>query len=70
MEVKDGTCPENADAELLNIYMQAQLSSHINEIGGCREMQPFQETLMAVNKRSCIMYRRGKKQLTQIFLRE
>ncbi|KAM3322865.1 actin-histidine N-methyltransferase [Capsicum chacoense] len=65
LDLKEGSGTENNDTELLEKALTAETSEDCREASGIAPIH-----LLSRNKRSSIIYRRGQKQLTRLFLKE
>lgn len=63
-ELEEGSGTEASDAELLEQFDSIQPEDYASESGEKHERKS------KTNYRSCVVYRRGQKQLTRLFLRE
>ncbi|PHT93487.1 hypothetical protein T459_01369 [Capsicum annuum] len=65
LDLKEGSGTEDNDTELLEKALTAETSEDCREASGIAQIH-----LLSRNKRSSIIYRRGQKQLTRLFLKE
>lgn len=64
-ELEEGTGTEASDSQLLEKFDSNDPDDNLSAT-----VQSYEATESRVNRRSCIVYRRGQKQLTRMFLRE
>uniref|UniRef100_A0A453QHF0 Rubisco LSMT substrate-binding domain-containing protein n=1 Tax=Aegilops tauschii subsp. strangulata TaxID=200361 RepID=A0A453QHF0_AEGTS len=64
-ELEEGTGTEASDSQLLEKF-----DSNDPDDSSSATVESIEATKSRVNRRSCIVYRRGQKQLTRMFLRE